>query len=230
VAIIGKDIIKEFGDPPVRILHNIDLDIKDGEFISISGRSGSGKSTLLYILSTLDNPSYGRVEIDGLSPAEMNEKEVHYFRNTKVGFIFQFHYLLPELTALENVLLGPKNLNLEKQKRDDALALLDELEIADQSHKLPSEMSGGQQQRVAIARALVLNPRYLFADEPTGNLDSVSGLRVMEILERVNKEQKTTIVLVTHEADYAARAQREIYLVDGRVAEPPQVLEHQPLS
>ena len=113
-------------------------------------------------------------------------------------------------------MLGPRNLNLEKEKRDQALSLLEELEILDQAHKLPSQMSGGQQQRVAIARALILNPRYIFADEPTGNLDSVSGKRVMEIIERVNKEQNTTVILVTHEEDYAARADREIYLVDGR--------------
>ena len=158
------------------------------------------------------------MEIDGQSPAEMTGTELHYFRNTKVGFIFQFHYLLPELTAIENVLLGPKNLKIEKQTRPRALELLEELEIADQAHKLPSEMSGGQQQRVAIARALILNPSYIFADEPTGNLDSTSGGRVMDILERVNKQHKTTIVLVTHEPDYSARAQREIFLVDGRVS------------
>lgn len=224
MAIVGKNIIKEFGTTrAIRVLHGIDVQIDEGEFVSISGRSGSGKSTLLYILSTLDNPTQGRVSIDGRSPAEMSEAELHHFRNTEVGFIFQFHFLLPELTALENVLLGPRNLGLEKEKRKDALSLLEELEILDQAHKLPSEMSGGQQQRVAIARALVLNPRYLFADEPTGNLDSISGKRVMEIIERVNKVHKTTVVLVTHEKDYAARAEREIYLVDGRVAQPPQL-------
>ena len=217
MPIVGKKIIKEFGDPPTRVLHDIDLKIDDGEFISISGRSGSGKSTLLYIISTLDNPTQGIITLDGKSPADMDEDELHMFRNKNVGFIFQFHYLLPELNALENILLGPRNLGLEGEKKERALELLDYLEIADQAYKFPSQMSGGQQQRVAIARSLILNPKYLFADEPTGNLDSITGKKVMEIIERVNREQKTTVVLVTHEEDYAARADREIYLVDGRV-------------
>lgn len=219
MAIVGKKIIKEFGDPGVRVLHGIDLNINDGEFVSISGRSGSGKSTLLYLLSTLDNPTQGVVEIDGHSPKEMTVGELHRFRNEKIGFIFQFHYLLPELTGIENVLLGPRNLGKAEEHRDKAFALLDQLEVYKQAHKFPSEMSGGEQQRVAIARSLILSPRYLFADEPTGNLDSVSGTRVMNILERTNQERKTTIVLVTHEPDYSARAGREIFLVDGRVAD-----------
>lgn len=217
MSIVGKNIVKDFGSPPIRVLHGIDLNIANGEFISISGRSGSGKSTLLFILSTLDNPSEGIVEIDGISPAHMSVKQLHHFRNTQVGFIFQFHYLLPELTALENVLLPPRNLGMEKQKKDYAYHLLDQLEISDQVHKLPSQMSGGQQQRVAIARSLIMDPKYIFADEPTGNLDSVSGQRVMNILSDINKRIGTTIVLVTHEPDYAAMAQREIFLVDGRV-------------
>ncbi|MCB0408520.1 MAG: ABC transporter ATP-binding protein [Bdellovibrionales bacterium] len=217
MSIVGKNIIKEFGDPPTRVLHGIDINIEHGEFISISGRSGSGKSTLLYILSTLDNPTLGRMTIDGKSPAEMSDKELHHFRNTSVGFIFQFHYLLPELTALENVLLGPRNLGRDKELREKALRLMDSLEIGDQANKLPSQMSGGQQQRVAIARSMILDPRYIFADEPTGSLDSVTGERVMQTLKKINKEMGTTIILVTHEPDYAAMAEREIFLVDGRV-------------
>jgi lipoprotein-releasing system ATP-binding protein len=217
MAIVGDKIIKEFNNPPVRILHGIDVNIEDGDFVSISGRSGSGKSTLLYILSTLDNPSKGVLKIDGRSPAEMSINELHHFRNTKVGFIFQFHYLLPELTALENILLPPRNLGMDKEKEDLAMELMEQLEIKEQAHKLPTQMSGGQQQRVAIARALIMDPRYIFADEPTGSLDSVSGQKVMDILKDINKRIGTTIVLVTHEADYAAMANREIFLVDGRV-------------
>jgi len=217
MAIVGEKVVKEFGSPPLRVLHALDFTINDGEFVSISGKSGSGKSTLLYIISTLDNPSSGRVLIEGNDPAEMSVSALHNFRSHSVGFIFQFHYLLPELTALENVLLGPRNLGVQSEKLDYAKDLLKEFDVADQAHKLPSQMSGGQQQRVAIARALVMNPKYLFADEPTGNLDSTNGLRVMEILSRINKELGTTIVLVTHESDYSAMAKREIILVDGHI-------------
>jgi len=219
VAIVGKNIIKEFNQPPIRVIHGIDVNISDGEFISITGRSGSGKSTLLYILSTLDNPSSGQLEIDGMAPAQMTTKQLHYFRNTKVGFIFQFHYLLPELTGLENILLAPRNLGKDKEKKDFALSLMKELEIEKHADKLPAQMSGGEQQRVAIARALIMDPKYIFADEPTGNLDSVSGQMVMKILKKINQELGTTVVLVTHERDYAAMAQREIFLVDGRIKE-----------
>ncbi len=218
MSIVGKQIIKSFGDPAVEILHGLDLVIHDGEFVSISGRSGSGKSTLLYILSTLDKPTTGEIEIDGLNPYELGNNELHEYRNRSVGFIFQFHYLLPELTALENVLLGPRNLGLQEEYRQRAIELMEEFEIGDQIHKYPSQMSGGQQQRVAIARALIMKPRYIFADEPTGNLDSITGLKVMKFLQKINKEDGTAIVLVTHEPDYASMAEREIYLIDGRIS------------
>ena len=223
MAILGEKIVKEFGSPPVRVLHGLDLHIADGEFVSISGKSGSGKSTLLYILSTLDDPTSGHVLIDGKNPAKMSTQELHSFRNRHIGFVFQFHYLLPELTAMENILLGPRNLGQQEEKRERAEYYLREFEILDHAGKLPSQMSGGQQQRVAIARALIMEPRYLFADEPTGNLDTVNGAKVMNILKKVNKESGTTIVLVTHEPDYAAAAGREIFLVDGRIEEPPAV-------
>ncbi len=213
-----SNVIKEFGQPPQRILHGLSFTIDDGEFVAISGRSGSGKSTLLYIISTLDGPTAGSVRIDDRDVASMSVAEVHAFRNLKVGFIFQFHYLLPELTALENVLLPARNLGREDEKRDYAAALFDELNIPKQIHKFPSQMSGGEQQRVAIARALILNPRYIFADEPTGNLDTANAQIVMNILQRVNREHKPPICLVTHEPDFARLASREIYLIDGRIA------------
>lgn len=218
MSIVGTKIKKSFGEPPMQVLHGLDLSIGDGEFVSISGRSGSGKSTLLYILSTLDKPSEGQISIDGVDPYSLNVHDLHDYRNRYVGFIFQFHYLLPELTALENILLGPRNLGLNEDYRERALELMEEFEIGDQSHKFPSQMSGGQQQRVAIARALIMKPRYIFADEPTGNLDSITGLRVMNFLKKINKEDGTSIILVTHEPDYAAMAEREIYLVDGHVS------------
>ncbi|TNF28500.1 MAG: ABC transporter ATP-binding protein [Deltaproteobacteria bacterium] len=218
MSITGKNIRKSFGDPSIEVLHGLDLIINDGEFVSISGRSGSGKSTLLYILSTLDKPSSGEIEIDGLNPYELSSHDLHEYRNKSVGFIFQFHYLLPELTALENVLLGPRNLGLQEEYKKRAIELMEEFEIGDQAYKFPSQMSGGQQQRVAIARALIMKPQYIFADEPTGNLDSITGLKVMKFLQKINKEDGTAIVLVTHEPDYAAMAEREIYLIDGKIA------------
>lgn len=213
-----KKIIKEFGQPAQRILHDIDLNIQTGEFVSISGRSGSGKSTLLYIISSLDEPTSGDVVFDGINLKTLNTDQLHRFRNENIGFIFQFHYLLPELTTLENVLLPARNLNRSDEFHDRAIELLKELEIIKEKNKLPSQMSGGQQQRVAIARALLLRPKYIFADEPTGNLDTHNADVVMNILERINRENKTTVVLVTHEPSFAARAKREIYLVDGKVA------------
>ncbi|MCM2281269.1 MAG: ABC transporter ATP-binding protein [Bdellovibrionaceae bacterium] len=230
MAIVGEKVIKEFGNPPTRVLHALDFRIDDGEFISISGRSGSGKSTLLYIISTLDKPTQGRVLIDGRDPSLMTTAEIHRFRNTSVGFIFQFHYLLPELSALENVLLGPRNMSIWKEKRAYAMELLDTFGVADQAHKLPAQMSGGQQQRVAIARALVMNPKYIFADEPTGNLDTINGERVMGILLDINKRLKTTICLVTHEPDYAKLANREIFLSDGHIVSTADPGESAPMT
>ena len=138
---------------------------------------------------------------------------------TEIGFIFQFHYLLPELTTLENVLLPARNLGIMDQKENRALELLDSFGILDQAHKYPGQMSGGQTQRVAIARALIMDPKYIFADEPTGNLDTENGERVMNILKRANEELGTTICMVTHDPDFAATAKREILLVDGRIDE-----------
>jgi lipoprotein-releasing system ATP-binding protein len=221
MGIVGEKVEKEFGDPPLTVLHDLDFVIGDGEFVSISGRSGSGKSTLLYIISTLDSPTRGRVLIDGRDIAKETEDGLHAFRNRDVGFIFQFHYLLPELSALENVLLGPRNLGLLEAKKSYAMELLDMVGVADQANKPPHQMSGGQQQRVAIARALVMNPKYVFADEPTGNLDTVNGRIVMDILHKVKKEFGTTIVLVTHEPEYSKMADREIHLVDGRIVANP---------
>ncbi len=215
-----KGIIKEFGNPPTRVLHGLDFQIQSGEFVAISGRSGSGKSTLLYIISTLDSPTRGEVHIDGRSVTKMSVQEVHEFRNRFVGFVFQFHYLLPELSALENVLLPARNLGLEEEKHQSAMELLERLEVANQHHKLPGQMSGGQQQRVAIARALIMNPRYIFADEPTGNLDTHNASQVMALLKEISQSEKTTICLVTHEPEFAAQASREIYLVDGRISVP----------
>ncbi len=213
-----KNIIKEFGKPAQQILHGISLKIMDGEFVSISGRSGSGKSTLLYLISSLDLPTSGDVFLDGKIVGEMTSDESHHFRNINVGFIFQFHYLLSELSVLDNVLLPARNLNLMNEKRDEAIRILSRLGVGSHIDKYPRELSGGEQQRVAIARALILKPKYIFADEPTGNLDTYNARLVMDILKEVNKLDKTTICLVTHDPRFSAMAEREIYLIDGRIA------------
>lgn len=215
----ADNIVKEFGEPPQRILHNISMEIKDGEFVSIAGRSGSGKSTLLYIISSLDDPTSGHIYIDNKNVTHMSVDSVHEFRSRHIGFIFQFHYLLPELTALENILLPPRNLGLLKEYQKRARFLLEQLNIGYVANKLPSQMSGGEQQRVAIARALIMEPRYIFADEPTGNLDSTNAEVVMNILKETNEQKGTTIALVTHDRGFSKMAEREIFLVDGHVSE-----------
>jgi len=219
MAIVCQNLIKEFGTPPTRVIHGISSRIEDGEFLAITGRSGSGKSTLLYLISTLDLPTAGTVTLDDRNPADMTVNELHEFRNRHIGFVFQFHYLLPELTALENILLPARAAGLQLAKHDEAIGLLREFGIEDKQNHLPAQLSGGEQQRVAIARALIMKPRYIFADEPTGNLDSENGLIVMKLLQRVNHDTGATIVMVTHEPDYAAMARRGLTLEDGRVVE-----------
>ena len=217
MGIQARQIRKSFGTPAQEVLKGVDLHIDDGEFISIAGRSGSGKSTLLYILSSLDPATAGELELDGKSIRAMSDDELHRFRNEKMGFVFQFHYLLPELTALENVLMPARKTKSETHRRVHAMKLLEGFGLGDKLDRLPSTLSGGEQQRVAIARSLVMEPRYLFADEPTGNLDSVNGDIVMQILKRVSHEQKTAVIMVTHDPDYASMAHRRVQLADGRV-------------
>lgn len=216
MSIVAQNIIKTFGQQEV--LKNISLEIAQGEFVAITGKSGSGKTTLLYILSTLDNPTTGEVSLAGQNPYTMSTPELHEFRNQHIGFIFQFHYLLSELTALENITLPARKHGLHAQKESRARELMDQFGLSGKYDRLPSQLSGGEQQRVAIARALIMDPKYLFADEPTGNLDTYNGQVVMELLKEVNRRREMTIVLVTHEPDYAAMASRSIFLVDGRTS------------
>jgi lipoprotein-releasing system ATP-binding protein len=218
VGIVARNVVKVVGEPPTRVLKGITLDIRDGEFIALTGRSGSGKSTLLYLLSSLDFTSEGVVEIDGHDVHRLPPEEIHRFRNERMGFVFQFHYLLAELTALENVLMPTRKTHGEKEKAAYAHSLLDQFGLGHLTSRLPRELSGGEQQRVAIARALVMQPRYLFADEPTGSLDTVNSELVMRLLSETNERLGTTIVLVTHDPDYAAMAPRQIHLVDGEIA------------
>lgn len=212
-----KTVTKQFGEPATVVLKQISLEVKEGEFVALVGKSGSGKSTLLYVASTLDTASAGDVIIDGKHVLQMTSHELHQFRNEKLGFVFQFHYLLPELTALENVLMPAMKAGRHKERRDYALKLLSEFGIGDKADRFPGQLSGGEQQRVAIARAMVMEPKYIFADEPTGNLDSANGDIVMGLLEKMNREKGTTILIVTHDKDFAARARRQVMLVDGRI-------------
>ena len=215
----GCNISRDFGSPRERVLHHLNFEILDGEFISISGRSGSGKSTLLYIMSSLDHPSEGQLFLDGKDLRLLSSKDIHHLRNTSIGFIFQFHYLLPELTVFENVLLPARNLGIINSKKKEAIELLTYLGVQSLVDRYPNELSGGEQQRVAIARALIMRPKYLFADEPTGNLDTMNANIVMNMLKEINNKQKTTICLVTHDPDYSAFAGREIYLINGHISE-----------
>ncbi len=217
MGIALRNVSKTLGEPPQKILKNIELEIQDGEYVSLTGRSGSGKSTLLYVMSDLDRVTEGQVFIDGKDTTIMTHAETHEFRNRMMGFIFQFHYLLPELTGLENVLMPTYKFKEQISRKKRALELMEMVGLEQRMHHLPREMSGGEQQRVAIARSLIMNPRYLFADEPTGSLDTVNAEAAIELLEKFNREEKTTVVMVTHDPDFAERARRKIVLSDGRL-------------
>lgn len=212
------NIHKAFGVPETKVLKGINLEINSGEFVSLVGKSGSGKSTLLYILSSLDRPSEGEVEYEGRSLTTFHREELYTFRNKKIGFVFQFHYLVQELTALENVLLPARKAGEHQERKEKALHLLKDVGLDGKENRLPSELSGGEQQRVAIARALIMDPIYIFADEPTGNLDSINGKVIMELLREINKKNKTTILYVTHDRDFAQFADRSIVMVDGLIS------------
>ena len=217
MGILAKNVGKIIGDPPTRVLTDLSFEIKDSEFVALTGRSGSGKSTLLYLISSLDNPTEGKIEISGKDIAVMDPEELHVFRNQKMGFVFQFHYLIAELSTLENVLMPTRKFDDGLKRREYAEFLLEQFGIKDKSHRLPRQLSGGEQQRVAIARALVMEPQYLFADEPTGSLDTVNGDIVMKIISEVNLKNKTTVIMVTHDPDFAKLARRQIMLVDGKI-------------
>ena len=217
MGIIAKHIGKSIGKSLVRVLTDISLEIKSGEFVSLTGRSGSGKSTLMYILSTLDNPTEGSIEISGKEITQMSSDDLYRFRNQKMGFVFQFNYLIAELSAIENVLLPSMKFNQKEARRVYAESLLEKFGLKEKMHRMPRQLSGGEQQRVAIARALVMEPKYLFADEPTGSLDTLNGKMVVDIIKEVNAVNKTTVVMVTHDQGFAALAGRQILLSDGKV-------------
>lgn len=210
----------ESGTVTATIVNGIDLTVNRGEFLAITGPSGSGKSSLLYLIGLLDAPTEGEIYICGQATSAMSNSERADMRLTKLGFVFQFHFLLPEFTALENVLLPMQTLGQLSlaEMREKATGLLASLGLGDQLKRKPSQLSGGQRQRVAIARALANDPTIVVADEPTGNLDTVSTDQVFSILRDVANSGRTVIV-VTHDVGLAARADRRVNVVDGKIAE-----------
>lgn len=212
--IVAENLCKTYGtgEGTVNALCNVDLTIEDGEFVAIVGKSGSGKSTLLNLLGGLDSVTSGRVLYNDADITKLGEPALADFRLRKIGFVFQFYDLLPELTAEENIMLPAQ---LAKNKSADISALVERLGLTDRMKHYPSQLSGGQQQRAAIARALINNPDVLLCDEPTGNLDQKTGDEVMELLLQLNKTEKRTIVIVTHNPEIAARCERTIEISDG---------------
>ena len=207
------------GEFKTHVLHDMNLEIPEGSFNSIIGQSGSGNSTLLNIVGTLDQPTSGEVYINGKRTDQMNKKELAILRNQTLGFIFQFHYLLPEFTALENVLM-PYRIQHGKVSKDDlnrAHDIMDLVGLENVINNNATKMSGGQQQRTAIARALMNNPKIILADEPTGNLDSDTTETIYNLLRKINQELGTTFVVITHDRRIAEKADRIIEIQDGRI-------------
>jgi lipoprotein-releasing system ATP-binding protein len=204
----------------VNVLNGINLMVMEGDTIALVGASGAGKSTLLHVLGTLDRPTSGRVFFQGRDVFSLNEGALATFRNRSIGFVFQFHHLLPEFTALENVMMPALISGMAKEEaRKAADALLADVGLSHRLHHKPGELSGGEQQRVAIARALVLSPAMLLADEPTGNLDRQTSEEVHELLAGIQRKTGLTLIIVTHNELLAARMGKTIRLVDGRIQE-----------
>lgn len=218
ISAIG--INKYFYDPvKFQVLKDINFEVDKGEFVAIIGKSGSGKSTLMYLLSTMDNDYEGTITINDQKVTGLSQKKLAAFRNEHIGFVFQFHYLLPEFTVLDNLLLPALKLNKKTREEleDRAFNLMNLLDVKGQEKKLASRLSGGQQQRIAIARALMNEPTLIMGDEPTGNLDSKNANVVIETFRQLAKEFGQTIIAVTHDNDFAARCDRIIELADGRI-------------
>ncbi len=207
------------GDQAVHALNQINLQINQGEYISVMGPSGSGKSTLLNAIGLLDRPDSGEYTIDGVSTSSLSEAQRARIRRDKIGFVFQSYHLVGRLSAQENIALPLVLAGIPPKQRTRMVEeILAKLGLTDRAHHLPNQLSGGQRQRVAIGRAIIMNPSILLADEPTGNLDSKSGAEVVEVLEQLN-QQGITLMVVTHDADLGARAHRRIRMVDGKIAD-----------
>lgn len=219
IVLESRELVRTLGDKVKQvILDHINLQVHRGEFVALTGHSGSGKSTLLYLLGILDKPTSGQVLIAGEDASRLNDDERAALRNSKLGFVFQFHFLLPEFSVLENVMVPMLRRGVPDAKaRAMAMDALNYLGLHELSKRRPSELSGGQQQRVSIARAIAGKPTLLLADEPTGNLDSKNAELVMAQFETLNREQGTTLIMVTHDPAFATRASRQVILKDGKI-------------
>lgn len=219
--LVVKDLKRNFksGDSLVHAVNGISLSIPDGEFVSIIGQSGSGKTSLLSLLGALDKPTSGTIEVDGKNITKMKDSELNKYRAATIGFVFQSYNLVPNLTALENVMLPMEFIKMPKAQRiNRAKELLGEVGLSeDQILRKPGSLSGGQQQRVAIARALANKPKYILADEPTGNLDSVTGKKIFNLLHDLSKKENTTIITVTHDLSIAGKTNKSFRIKDGKV-------------
>ncbi|HEY8420578.1 MAG TPA: ABC transporter ATP-binding protein [Thermoclostridium sp.] len=216
-----KNICKSYyiGDQEIQVLKNINLKVEEGEFVSVLGPSGSGKTTLMNIIGCLDMPTSGKYILCGNDISEMNEIELARVRNKEIGFVFQSFFLLPRLTAVQNVELPLIYSDIpQKERRKKAEVMLERVGLADKMNNLPNQLSGGQQQRVAIARALVTEPSLILADEPTGALDQKTGTSIIEYFEKLNAEGKT-IIIITHDIKVAAHANRTVNILDGKLTE-----------
>jgi lipoprotein-releasing system ATP-binding protein len=213
----ASGIYKGYGK--VQVLNNVSLDIQQSEIVSIVGASGAGKTTLLQILGTLDNPDKGSVTINGVNPFQLKQKELARFRNMHLGFVFQFHNLLAEFTATENVCIPALIAGIDKKEAEKKAAFwLERLGLSHRAEHKPSEMSGGEQQRVAVARALMNNPKVVFADEPSGNLDTASAENLHQLFFKLRDEFGQTFVIVTHNEVFANMADRKLVMVDGLIS------------
>jgi lipoprotein-releasing system ATP-binding protein len=212
----AKNLLKKYGN--LQVLKGIDLSVQRSEIISIVGASGAGKSTLLHILGTLDTPDEGELMIEGEKVSALNSNHLARFRNQRLGFVFQFHNLLPEFTALENVCMPAFIAGKEeKTTQERAMMLLEMLNVAHRKYHRPSEMSGGEQQRAAVARSLINSPSIIFADEPSGNLDTKNATELHELFFRLRKELGQTFVIVTHNEHFANMADRRLEIKDGKI-------------
>ncbi|GAP42704.1 ABC-type lipoprotein export system, ATPase component [Lentimicrobium saccharophilum] len=212
----AKEIVKSYGS--LQVLKGVSVVIKKGEIVSVTGASGAGKSTLLHILSTIDRADSGHVVVDGIDTGKLNDRKLAEFRNRKVGFVFQFHHLLPEFTALENVCIPAFIAGTGRRGAElRAMELLDFLNLKDRSSHKPSELSGGEQQRIAVARALINSPSVIMADEPSGNLDSTNARQLHQLFFELREKFSQTILIVTHNEELAEMADRRLFMRDGLI-------------